>query len=90
MSFCVPLPCHDVADPHTDDEDDDEADMAATVQITFIGPPRGGPMLYAIWLFYGFAICYNQIFNTAINKFSISAIKNVMVPYAIKMYTKNI
>ena len=22
-------PCHDVADPHTDDEDDDEADMAA-------------------------------------------------------------
>ena len=23
-------------------------------------------MLYAIWLFYGFAICYNKIFNTAI------------------------
>ena len=39
------------------------------------GPPRGGPMLYAIWLFYGFAICYNTNFNTAIITFSTSAIK---------------
>ena len=33
--------------------------------MSLVGPPRGGPMLYAIWLFYGFAICYKKI-NTAI------------------------
>ena len=58
--------------------------------IQFKGPPRGGPMLYAIWLFYGFAICYNKNVNTAIINFQLLLYKNVMVLYAIKMYTKNI
>ena len=38
-----------------------------------IGPPKGGggPILYAIWLFYWFAICYNKKFNTAIIHFQL-------------------
>ena len=52
------------------------------------GPPKGGPMLYAIWLFYGFAICYNNFFNTAIINFQLLLYKNVMVLCVIKIYTK--
>ena len=57
-----------------------------------VGPPKGGggPMLYAIWLFYGFAICYNTFFNTAIINFQLLLYKNLIVLYAIQIYTKNI
>ena len=41
-------------------------------------------MLYAIWLFYGFAICYNKNFNTAIIHFQLLLYKNEMVLYAIQ------
>ena len=50
----------------------------------------GGPMLYAMWLFYGFAICYNKIFNTAIINFQLLLCKNVMVLYGPICYEKNI
>ena len=44
----------------------------------------GGVPCYMLWLFYGFAICYNNKFNTAIIHFQLLLYKNVMVLYAIK------
>ena len=41
-------------------------------------------MLYAIWLFCGLAICYNNLFSTAIIHFQLLPYINVMVLYAIQ------
>ena len=58
--------------------------------ICYIGPPKGGSHAICYMAFYGFAICYNKNFNTAIIHFQLLLYKNVMVLYAIKIYTKNI
>ena len=53
------------------------------------GAPKGGPMLFAIWLFCGLAIGYNNFFSTAILNLQLLLCINVMVLCAIKIY-KNI
>ena len=46
-------------------------------------------MICAIWIFCGLAICYNNMFSTAIIHFQLLLYKHVKVQNAILIYTKS-